>query len=270
MRVFVNSIVISVLSSFLFSGYVSAQCLPEMVNAPGVFRTVAVNKRTISADSPGRISVEWFGHSFFRFVSPAGTRVVADPFGPGLGYSIPFIQPHVITIGREHPHHNSVEIAGGDPLILRGLGGDGGEWAKIHRMIGDVLVFNVPVTQRTYEARTKGSAFVFEMGGLCIAHLGDVSEPLTPSQLRYLGKIHIALVPIGGMFTAGPEDGRKIVEQIRPHIAIPMHFWNDEGILRQFLQGAQRVKRMNRNSLFVSKPMLPQPTLIVVMKQKNN
>jgi L-ascorbate metabolism protein UlaG (beta-lactamase superfamily) len=231
-----------------------------MVRAPRSFRTVPVKNAP-----PARISIEWFGHSFFRFISPGGTRVIADPFGPEMGLRVPDVRPHAVTIGREHPHHNSAGIAAGEPLILRGLGGGGEGWAKVRETVGDVLIFNVPVSQRTYERQTKGAAFVFEMGGLCIAHLGDVAEPLTPSQIRRFGKIHVAMVPIGGTFTAGPGGARKIVEQIRPNIAIPMHYWDDESLLRQFLRGARRVKKLERGPLRVTKRKLPPPTLFVVM-----
>lgn len=205
---------------------------------------------------------------FFRFLSPGGTRIIADPFGPEMGLRVPAVRPHAVTIGREHPHHNSAGIAAGNPLVLRGLGGEGEEWAKVRRTVGDVFIYNVPVTQRTYGVRTKGSAFVYEIGGLCIAHLGDAAEPLTPSQLRRLGKIHVVMVPIGGTFTAGPEGARKIVDQIRPHIAIPMHYWDDESLLRRFLRGARRVKKLERGPLYVTKRNLPPPMLIVVMSHK--
>ena len=251
---------VATLSSLIFPAALHARCAPDMVNAPRAFRAVPVK-----VTPPVRISIEWFGHSFFRLISPGGTRVIADPFGPEMGMRVPVVSPHAVTIGREHPHHNSAGIAAGNPLVLRGLGGNGEEWVKIQKTVGDVLIYNVPITQRTYETHTKGSAFVYEIGGLCIAHLGDVAERLTPSQLRRLGKIHIVMVPIGGTFATGPDGAREIIEQIRPNIAIPMHYWDDESLLRRFLRGARRVKKLEAGPLYVTKRKLPPPTLIVVM-----
>ncbi len=263
MRIFLRFCVIVAFAGLVFPAAGHARCAPELVNAPRAFRAVSVK-----SVPPARISIEWFGHSFFRLVSPGGTRVIADPFGLEMGIPVPAVRPHAVTVGREHPHHNSAGIAAENPLVLRGLGGFGEEWAKVRETVGDILIYNVPVSQRTYEARTKGSAFVFKVGGLCIAHLGDVAEALTPSQLRRLGKIHVAMVPIGGTFTVGPEGARKLVEQIRPHIAIPMHYWDDESLLRRFLRGALRVKKLGREPLYVTKRKLPPPTLIVVMSHK--
>lgn len=260
MRIFFRFFVIATLTGLFFPAVVHARCAPDLVKAPRNFRAVPVKNAPLA-----RISIEWFGHSFFRLVSPDGIRVISDPFGPEMGMPVPTVRPHAVTVGRMHPHHNSVSIAAGNPLVLRGLGGDREKWAKIQESVGDVFIYNVPVTQRTYEMRTKGSAFVYEIGGLCIAHLGDVAEALTPSQLRRLGKIHVAMVPIGGTFAVGPDGARKLIEQIRPHIAIPMHYWDDESLLRRFLRGAKRVKKMERGALYVTKRKLPPPTLIVVM-----
>ncbi len=263
MRFFLRIFVVAILAGFIFPAAVHARCSPDLVRAPRAFRAVQVKSAP-----PERVSIEWFGHSFFRLISPRGTRIIADPFGPEMGLRVPAVRPHAVTIGREHPHHNSAEIAAGNPIVLRGLGGDGEEWAKVRKSVGDVLIYNVPVTQRTYEMNTKGSAFVYEIGGLCIAHLADVAEPLTPSQLRRLGKIHVVMVPIGGTFAMGPDEARKLVGQIRPHIAIPMHYWDDESLLRQFLRGPWRVKKLEQGPLNITKRKLPPPTLIVVMSYK--
>jgi len=262
-KIFLRFFAVAAFVGLIFPASGHARCAPDLVKVPRAFRPVPVN-----STPPKRVSIEWFGHSFFRLVSSGGTRVIADPFGLEMGMPVPNVRPHAVTVGREHPHHNSVGIAVGNPRIFRGLGSDGEEWTKVKETVGDVLIYNVPVTQRTYDLRTKGSAFVYEIGGLCIAHLGDVAEALTPTQLRRLGKIHVAMIPIGGMFAVGPDGARKLVEQIRPHIAIPMHYWDDENLLRRFLRGARRVKKLGLEPLYVTKRKLPRPTLFVVMSHK--
>lgn len=263
MKVFTCLLMFAVLIGAVTPSPILARCSPELVDLHDS-QSMPV-RLEVGEASFGTISIEWFGHSSFRLISPQGTRIITDPFGPELGLPIPQVMPHVITIGRNHPHHNSAYIAKGNPLVLHGLRGNGKDWADIQKAVRGVLVYNVPVTQRTFEARTKGSAFVFQMGGLCIAHLGDVAEALTPSQLRRLGKIHIAMIPIGGTFTVGPGGGRALIDQIRPHIAIPMHYWDNEELLQQFLQGAGQVKKWDQGSFLVNKKELPPPTQILVM-----
>lgn len=264
MKKYLGFILYFLLAPGLFPPVAEARCFPELVHKPERMEARLV-KYVSQGHAKTPVSIEWFGHSFFRFISPEGTRIVADPFGPELGYPIPGISPHAVTVGREHPHHNSVYIAKGTPIVLRGLSEEGQSWSKIRKVVGDTLIFNVPVSQRTFDMETKGSAFVYEAAGLCVAHLGDVAEPLNDSQLRRLGKVHVALIPIGGTFTVGPEEARKIVDQVRPHVAIPMHYWDNEELLGRFLRGFRNVRKIGRGPLLVRRRKLPPPTQIVVM-----
>ena len=147
---------------------------------------------TRSAHAAGADAVvEFFGHNFFQITTAKGTKIITDPIAPGM-YPTPDISPHVITVGREHPNHNYVEIAKGKPIVLRGLGNYGAEWNKISTTVGDVLIYTVPVYQQQFGNALKGAAFVFDLGTLCIAHLGDLAHKLTDDQIKAFGKVDIA------------------------------------------------------------------------------
>src|SRR5687768_14282992 len=66
------------------------------------------------------VTLEFFGHNFFQITSTKGTKIITDPVAPGF-YPTPNVAPDAITVGREHPNHNYVEIAKNKPVILRGL-----------------------------------------------------------------------------------------------------------------------------------------------------
>ena len=68
--------------------------------------------------------IEYFGHNFFQITSKKGTKIITDPLAPGM-HPTPVVTPHAVTVGREHPNHNYVELAQGNPVILRGLGSYG-------------------------------------------------------------------------------------------------------------------------------------------------
>ena len=251
---------------WLLPGQAEARCSPEVVQENSGIRLAAF---TAGGKKKAKFfTIQWFGHSAFQVISPGGTRIFTDPFGAGIGLPLPAAKPHAVTIGREHPHHNSVWVLQGNPQVIRGLREEGMEWAEVRRTVGDVLIYNVPVTQRTFDVRTKGSAFVFEAGGLCIAHLGDVAEPFTASQLRRLGKVHVAMIPVGGTFTVDGKGALEIVRQLQPHIAIPMHYWDDGERLGRFLAGFREVRRAEQGELIVSRENLPRPTVVVVMGRK--
>src|SRR5918996_207321 len=207
--------------------------------------------------------IEYFGHNFFQITSSRGTRIITDPIAPGM-YPTPVVTPHVVTVGREHPNHNYVELARGNPVILRGLGSYGAEWNKISTTVRDVLIYNIPVYQQAFGTALKGAAFVFDLGLLCIAHLGDLSHPLTPEQVKAFGKVDVVMVPIGGTFTMPPDTAREVLQQLKPKIAIPMHYRENLSLLDMFLKGMAN-RRLPGNTLVVSKMALPAQMEIVVL-----
>jgi L-ascorbate metabolism protein UlaG (beta-lactamase superfamily) len=207
-------------------------------------------------------TIEFFGHNFFQITSSKGTRVLTDPVSPGF-YPTPAVAPHAITVGREHPNHNYVEIAKNKPLILRGLKNYGAEWSKVSTTIGDILIYSVPIYQQQFGNALKGAAFVFDLGPLCIAHLGDLSHKLTDDQIKALGKVDIAMIPIGGTFTMPPDTAREVLQQLKPKIAIPMHYRESTYLLDMFVKGYPN-KYLGRHTMTFSKAALPQPTQIVV------
>jgi L-ascorbate metabolism protein UlaG (beta-lactamase superfamily) len=207
-------------------------------------------------------TIEFFGHNFFQITSKKGTKIITDPVAPGF-YPTPDVAPDVITVGREHPNHNYVEIAKNKPLILRGLRNYGSEWNKVSTTVGDVLIYSVPVYQQQFGNALKGAAFVFDLGTLCIAHLGDLSHKLTEEQIKAFGKVDIAMIPIGGSFTMPPDTAREVLNQLKPKIAIPMHYRESTYLLDMFVKGYPN-KYLNTYKMVVSKAALPPPTQIVV------
>jgi len=220
------------------------------------------------AAASGAIEIKWFGHSFFQITSSSGTRIITDPFGP-MGFPMPEVWPHVVTVGREHGNHNNVGLAKGKPIVLRGLKEGQDDWNQINLTFRDVLIYNVPIHQRgvpTYSGSMKGAAFVFEMDGLCILHSGDVSDPFNEDQLQLIGHVDILLQTIGGVYTIGPEGAKRIVEQLKPKIVVPMHYWYQLNVLERFTDGPYRVRELNTNTFTVSKDTLPGETEIYILK----
>lgn len=245
----------------VFSGQVEAACRnPNLVyQKDHVITPVAAS---------GFIEIKWFGHSFFQITSSTGTKIITDPFG-AMGFPMPEVWAHVVTVGREHGNHNNVGLAKGSPVVLRGLKEGAFEWNDINFTFRDVLIYNVPVHQRGhmgYQRSIKGSAFVFEMDGMCILHTGDVSEPFNEDQLQLIGHIDVLLVPIGGTYTAGPDEAKQIIDQLKPKIVVPMHYWYRMNLLERFTEGPYQARFLNTNKFTVNKDTLPPVTEIFVLK----
>jgi L-ascorbate metabolism protein UlaG (beta-lactamase superfamily) len=209
-------------------------------------------------------TIQYFGHNFFLITTSKGTRIVADPLGPGW-YPNPNVVADVVTVGKEMFNHNAVQIVRGNPLILRGLKNYGADWNMVSTTVKDTLIFNVPIHQNAeFVQGIQGSAFVYDLGTLCIAHLGDLSQKLNEQQIKAFGKVDVALTPIGGGRTMGPDLAREVLAQLKPKIAIPMHHRDSPYLIKQFTAGL-RTQILKTDTLALSKDALPLPTEIRVL-----
>ena len=212
-------------------------------------------------------TIQYFGHNFFLITTSKGTRIVTDPLGPGW-YPNPNVVGDVVTVGKEMYNHNAVQIVLGSPLILRGLSHFGAEWNKVSMSFKDTFIYNVPIHQNAEVMQgIKGSAFVFDLGALCIAHLGDLSQKLNEQQIKAFGKVDVALTPIGGGRTMGPDLAREVLAQLKPKIAIPMHHRDNAYLVRQFAAGL-KIQIMKTDTLVVSKDALPSSLEIRVLQPR--
>jgi L-ascorbate metabolism protein UlaG (beta-lactamase superfamily) len=220
---------------------------------------------TVASSAGAAVSLEWFGHSTFQITSSKGTRILTDPHGRG-DLPAPSLPQDIVTTSHQHGPHSSIWMAKGTPAILEGLTPSGEDWKSLHTSIRDVSVYTVPAYHDKSQGlqRGKNAIFVFRVDDVCIAHLGDLGHELTPAQLKMLGKIDILLVPIaGGFYTVTASEAQEVTKQIKPKIAVPMHYdW--EGALANYVSGNPRVRQLNGTVLKISKQELPPPTDVVV------
>jgi hypothetical protein len=212
-------------------------------------------------------TIQYFGHNFFLITTNKGTRIVTDPLGPGW-YPNPNVAADVVTVGKEMYNHNAVEIVLGRPLILRGLKNYGASWNTVSMSFKDTFIYNVPIHQNSEVLEgIHGSAFVFDLGALCIAHLGDLSQKLNEQQIKAFGKVDVALTPIGGGRTMGPDLAREVLAQLKPKLAIPMHHRDSPYRVRQFAAGL-KTQILKSDTLPVSKDALPSSLEIRVLQPR--
>ena len=212
-------------------------------------------------------TIQYFGHNFFLITTSKGTRIVTDPLGPGW-YPNPNVVGDVVTVGKEMFNHNAVQIVLGNPLILRGLKNYGASWNTVSMSFKDTFIYNVPIHQNAeFIEGIHGSAFVFDLGPLCIAHLGDLSQKLNGQQIKAFGKVDVALTPIGGSRTMGPDLAREVLAQLKPKIAIPMHHRDNPYLIRQFTAGL-KTQIMKTDTTVVSKDALPSSLEIRVLQPR--
>ena len=79
-----------------------------------------------------------------------------------------------------------------------------------------------------------------------------------------IGKVDVALTPIGGWRTMAPDLALEVLQQIKPKIVIPMHY-RDPYVIEEFTQGL-RAEFLDTDTLVVSKDALPSSMEIKVLR----
>ena len=234
--------------------------------------------RVGAAGSPVVGKLSWLGQSCFVLETSAGTRIVMDPIPKGLGYALPVgLKADAVTISHEHADHNNVGLLAGKPRILRGLTADKKGWSKIDDKVKEVAVHSVGVYHDGNRGADRGlnTVFLFEVGGVRIAHLGDLGHLLTDEQLSAIGSVDVVLVPVGGAFTIDARQATRVIDQLHPRlIVIPMHYKTDVLQIKElaavddFLAGKPNVRREATNTIPLSTLKARPGTEIVVLDYK--
>jgi uncharacterized protein (TIGR03437 family) len=169
------------------------------------------------------LAITWVGQSCFILKSDGGATVVADPPATNLGYAIPPIAADAVTISHNHTdHNNSAGVSGNFTLI------DGRPVITRHEMTTAGITFTmIPGFHDNSNGSIRGPNTIMRwtQAGLKMAHFGDLGqEQLTEAQLADLRDLDIIFVPAGGFFTVTPERMAQYVAELRPRVAILMHY----------------------------------------------
>jgi L-ascorbate metabolism protein UlaG (beta-lactamase superfamily) len=201
------------------------------------------------------IKVSWYGQSFFVVESSKGFRIAFDPhlipeFGRPEG-----VKANLVLMSHNHNDHTMVEALDNHKdkslRIIRGLKGVGlrADWNPVDETVGGVHIGSVGLYHDNMEGLQAGkvTAFIVEMDGWRICHLGDLGHLLTPLQVRQIGEVDVLMIPIGGVYTINGSEAKKVVAQIKPREYIfPMHYGtrNFDDLLpaTEFLEGQDRNK----------------------------
>ncbi|MFA5399173.1 MAG: MBL fold metallo-hydrolase [Dehalococcoidia bacterium] len=212
------------------------------------------------------MKIKWFGQSCFLLTAGDGTRLLMDPFKSDSHLSYKQVNEKVdlVTVSHEHADHNCTDALPGKPEIVKG---------SVDMAIKGVKVRGIDVLHDDAGGKKLGANTVYcaMIDGIRICHLGDLGHRLLEKQLASIGKVDVLLVPIGAVFTIDVEAANAICEDIKPRIAIPMHYktdrcqflqWNAE----DFVKGKSKVRRIAGSELEILSHNLPTEFEVVVLQ----
>jgi L-ascorbate metabolism protein UlaG (beta-lactamase superfamily) len=211
------------------------------------------------------MEITWLGHSCFRLRSREAV-VITDPCPPSTGYSIGKPTADIVTISHDHPSHSYLKAVAGKPIVITAPG---------EYEIAGVFVAGIA----TYHDKHKGSqqgkntAYMIEMDGVRVCHLGDLGHLPAPEQIEDMSGADVLLVPVGGKNTIDAGAAAELVGLLEPAAVIPMHYKTEQSAapldpVQRFLKetGLSQVEPLPKVSFTSSS--LPHETQVIVLDYK--
>ena len=224
--------------------------------ALGLFGVLAAQ---VSAADAKPIKIRWFGQSFFVLESSAGTKVAFDPHAIDA-YGRPVVAADAVCVSHLHNDHTQFDAVENQATAKKfvGISGQGnrGDWVKIDEQFKDIHLRSVGLYHDRVEGMKSGkvSAFVVEVDGLRVVHLGDLGHELTTQQARQIGPVDVLMIPAGGVYTLNGTEAKAVVAKLKPRLCVlPMHYgtnvYQDLPPPDEFLDETPNVRRLKTNEI---------------------
>lgn len=206
-----------------------------------------------------QLELRWLGHACFALKYKDFT-VVFDPFQDNYvrGFGALDVAADLVLCSHFHNDHGAAYVV--QPL----------EGHENPFQVTGIQTFHDP---EQGALRGENVIHVLEADGLRVAHFGDLGCELTPQQLEELKGLDVAMIPVGGFYTIGPEEAKALMDVIQPRVVIPMHYRMGEVGLEavaevdEFLVLVDGYTEYSGNTIAVGKDTKPQ---IAVLKFVGN
>ena len=212
------------------------------------------------------MEITWYGHSCFRLTERSMATVVVDPFdSKAIGYSPLKLKAEIVTVSHDAPGHNYSEAVKGTSHVIAGPG---------EFEIGGVFITGIQTdgagSSKKVKDMVRNIVFVFDYEGLTVAHLGDLNQVPTQTEIEALGTVNVALVPVGGGGGLNAAKAAEVVSLLEPNIVVPMHYATPDAKLQldslnKFLKEMGLSKPESLPSLKVTRSGLPEETHVAVL-----
>jgi len=194
--------------------------------------------------------------------------VIFDPF-KGTGLPEPRAKADIVLCSHSHSDHNNAGAVVHDgSVVLEGFTGT--------KQIDSVSIRGVATFHDDAQGGKRGrnSVYIVGLDDITFCHLGDLGQALSPSQIGEIGAVDILFVPVGGFYTIGPEEARKVMGSLKPRMTVPMHYrmhgmsatFDKLSTVEDFVRKGDNAKRLDGPSFTVTKADLAEKAQIVIPK----
>ncbi len=157
------------------------------------------------------MDISWYGNGCFRLRSQLGT-VITDPYPPSSALRLPKLSAAITTVS-ETGLCDATAVAQDDNGHL--LDGPG------EYEIGGIFILGVPLHTRGQPPVT---AFVFELEGIAVCHLGLPRQAPPAARVEDLGSVDVLLMPVGGPERIAVQAIADLASELEPKALIPMYY----------------------------------------------
>ncbi|MBP3318577.1 MAG: MBL fold metallo-hydrolase [Ruminiclostridium sp.] len=204
-----------------------------------------------------QLELRWLGHACFALKYKDFT-VVFDPFQDNYvrGFGALDVAADLVLCSHFHNDHGAADV-------VRPLEGHENPF-----QVTGIQTFHDP---EQGALRGENVIPLLEADGLRVAHFGDLGCELTPQQLEELKGLDVAMIPVGGFYTIGPEEAKALMDVIQPRVVIPMHYRMGEvGLekvaeLNDFLVQIEEYNEYPGNTITINKDTKPQVAVLKFM-----
>ena len=165
------------------------------------------------------MEITWHGNSCFRISERGMASVVTDPYDPEVvGIDPGKLRAEVVTVSCNNPGHNYIKGIRGKAFEIMGPG---------EYEIGGVFITGVRINgsnRKNTADDDRNTVYLIDYNGLKIAHLGELNNVPSQTEVEGLGEVHVALVPVGDMTSLNAAKAAEVISLLEPSIVIPMHY----------------------------------------------
>ena len=161
--------------------------------------------------------IRWHGHSCFEIAG--SVQVVTDPHdGKSLGIAPPRVKADLVLVSHDHFDHNCARLVKKqDASVLTG---------PVMTVEQGVRVEGIEANHDDAGGSKRGKVvlFRFEIDGMSFCHLGDLGHDLDEVTVERIAPLDFLFVPVGDVFTIGPDAAKRVIDKVAPKVAVPMHY----------------------------------------------
>lgn len=184
-----------------------------------------------------QVGIRYFGHSSFLWTTPAGVRILIDPYGdpyedsrlfPSYGtpessrwflHPFPHVRCDVLLVTHPHFDHDAIERVEDSPTILRD---------PLELRVDDVRIrgfMGKHAGPFGKEFGQRNVIFIIEVAGITFCHLGDNQVELPEEMQNFVEKIDVLMVTVDdNKHLLSYEAVEQLISRLRPSIIMPTHY----------------------------------------------